>query len=693
MGTKCKHSTPTDLNQNSVAYNREYILSEDKNNQILPPQINWSDQSSSFSTLFDDLNFNTDQRIEASQHLFLDAHQLTARWSSWKTESFCIATTQFQSALNFLLIGYLFEQFSHKNPDSPLKHLFFSGFEKTPLSKEELQLAIEKWPMLSAYSTPLLAQYPLALCGCHRLHFNNITLDLWFDEVHESLASLYLYQTGLFDCWLIEARSLHKKTEQYQQHLFELISNSAKKGATLVAFNVNDLVEENLQALGFTLHKQHNTSAESKILVANLTDKTPLAAHGQYHRPAKTAKSKEIAIVGGGISSACLSLALIKRGYNVTLYCKDATLGNGASGNQQGALYPLLNKQHDVLSVLFANSFLYARNYVQCINQTHAFDFDFSGLLQLYYDQSASKKLDKIIEANLPRTLVEKLTPEQTDKLANIDIGQAALNYPLGGWLSPTQMVHAIFNKAMQTGKLSIQLNQHLIAFEENEKGWSCHFKDKTVNHELLVLTTAMHTLDFKQSEALPLSAARGQVTHIKSTPGLKALKLTLCHEGYLTPINNGFHCMGATFKRHNMDEQFSAQEQVDNKIKLNKCIPNKPWVEQIDEVHENANIGIRCTTRDHFPYMGALPDYQETKSFYQDADKKMPTDNAPFHRNLFILSGLGSRGLNTAPLLAETLASQINHEPLPLSKAILNAMQCNRQWVSYLKKGKTLAF
>jgi tRNA 5-methylaminomethyl-2-thiouridine biosynthesis bifunctional protein len=693
MEIKCKHSTPTDLNQNSVAYNREYILSEDKNNQILPPQINWSDQSCSFSTLFDDLNFNTDQRIEASKHLFQDAHQLTECWTSWKTESFCIATTQFHSALNFLLTCCLFERFLHNNPDSTLKNLFFSAFENTPLSKDDLQLTLKKWPMLSVYSTPLLAQYPLALSGCHRLHFNNITLDLWVGEVHESLASLYLYHEGLFDCWQIESRSQHKQTEQSQQHLFELITNSAKKGATLVAFNINEVVEDNLQALGFTQHKHHSTTREGKILVASLTDKTPLPAHGQYNRPAKTVKSKDIAIIGGGISSACLSLALINRGYNVTLYCKDASLGKGASGNQQGALYPLLNKQHNALSVLFANSFLYARNYVQCINQTHAFDFDLSGLLQLYYDQSASKKLDKIVEANLPLTLVEKLTPEQTDKLANIDIGQAALNYPLGGWLSPTQMVRAIFEKAMQTGKLSIHFNQHLSAFEENKNGWSCHFKDKTVNHELLVLTTAMHTLNFKQCEALPLSAARGQVTHIKSTPSLKALKLTLCHEGYLTPINNGFHCMGATFKRHNMDEQFSAQEQVDNKLKLNKCIPNKPWAEQIDTLHENANVGIRCTTRDHFPYMGALPNYQETKLFYQDANKKMPTDNAPFHRNLFILSGLGSRGLNTAPLLAETLASQINHQPLPLSKAILDAMQCNRQWVSYLKKGKTLAF
>ena len=55
------------------------------------------------------------------------------------------------------------------------------------------------------------------------------------------------------------------------------------------------------------------------------------------------------------------------------------------------------------------------------------------------------------------------------------------------------------------------------------------------------------------------------------------------------------------------------------------------------------------------------------------------------------LLTGLGSRGLCTAPLLAEMLASQINQEPLPYSNKILNALQTNRQWVNYLRKGKKL--
>ena len=202
-----------------------------------------------------------------------------------------------------------------------------------------------------------------------------------------------------------------------------------------------------------------------------------------------------------------------------------------------------------------------------------------------------------------------------------------------------------------------------------------------------------MNTLNFKQCEAIPLSAARGQVTHISSNTELKKLKVTLCHEGYLTPEHHNKHCMGATFKRHVVDETFKQSEQTENKDKLQKCIKDKHWADEIDVNHTDANVGIRCTTRDHFPYVGAVPDYLATKLHYRDAEKNMNPENAPFHQNLYMLTGLGSRGLCTAPLLADMLASQINKEPLPFPTAILNSIQGNRQWVNYLKKGKLLKF
>ena len=49
----------------------------------------------------------------------------------------------------------------------------------------------------------------------------------------------------------------------------------------------------------------------------------------------------------------------------------------------------------------------------------------------------------------------------------------------------------------------------------------------------------------------------------------------------------------------------------------------------------------------------------------------------------------LGSRGLCSAPLAAELLASQMSEEPLPLDRETLAAMNPNRLWVRKLLKGR----
>lgn len=669
-------------------------MSETKNKLINHAQINWSDQLEPISALFNDVYFNTEQGIDESFYVFFQGNNLNERWIHCQSEHFCIAETGFGTGLNFLVCCAQFQKFLNLHPEKKLKHLFFSSFEKYPLIRADLVNALNRWPSLKEYIKPLLDQYPLALTGCHRIHFDqyNITLDLWFGDVQHTLPTLYCYPSGLFDCWFLDGFAPSKNPEMWSDNVFSQISKSCKVDATIATFTAAGFVRRGLIAAGFDMKKRQGYGKKREMLVGQLKNKDlRTIKYAQHSRIAKQTTQKEIAIIGGGIASACLSLALIKRGYKVTLYCKNNSLALGASGNQQGAIYPLLNKAHDPLSQFFANSFLYARNYIYTINKDTPFNHDFSGLLQLYYDQASSKKLDKILAANLPEALVHKLSSNQTDDVAQLAIGQSSLFYPLGGWLNPQQMVNAIFSEAKKRGQLTIKLNTTIKTLTECPNGWELQIGNDKKHHSLIALTTAMETLDFTQAKAVPLSAARGQVTYIPTNDIIKKLKVTLCHEGYLTPVSDKKHSMGATFMRHEMNTLFSAQEQIENKEKLKRCIPNKPWCDNVDSAHNEANVGIRATTRDHFPYVGGLADYAQTKIDYQYAYKTDVTTNAPFHNNAFILTGLGSRGLCTAPLLAEMLASQINQEPLPFSQPILDSLQTNRQWINYLKKSKPL--
>ncbi|MGI3027416.1 hypothetical protein ACRTC8_22335, partial [Vibrio cholerae] len=58
----------------------------------------------------------------------------------------------------------------------------------------------------------------------------------------------------------------------------------------------------------------------------------------------------------------------------------------------------------------------------------------------------------------------------------------------------------------------------------------------------------------------------------------------------------------------------------------------------------------------------------------------------------LYGLIGLGSRGLSSAPLLAEVLASIICGDPLPLPVDVLETLHPSRMWVRRLRKGKAIS-
>ena len=59
-------------------------------------------------------------------------------------------------------------------------------------------------------------------------------------------------------------------------------------------------------------------------------------------------------------------------------------------------------------------------------------------------------------------------------------------------------------------------------------------------------------------------------------------------------------------------------------------------------------------------------------------------------YANTFVLTGLGSRGFTTAPLMAETLASQMFAEAAPLSRELLAAVNPNRFLLRSLKRGES---
>ncbi|RBW47175.1 bifunctional tRNA (5-methylaminomethyl-2-thiouridine)(34)-methyltransferase MnmD/FAD-dependent 5-carboxymethylaminomethyl-2-thiouridine(34) oxidoreductase MnmC [Psychromonas sp. B3M02] len=669
-------------------------MSQDKNNIINHAQLDWSDQSEPFSTQFDDIYFNNDHGADESEYVFFAGNDIEKRWQTFHSEQFCILETGFGSGLNFLTTALKFSQFKQNNPSSQLQRLHFISFEKYPLEIEALQTTLAKFKQFSGLSEELIKQYPLPLVGCHRLSFNQgeILLDLWFGDINQQIDNLSGSALGIADAWYLDGFNPHKNPDMWHQALFEKMYKLSKPTATLATFTAAGFVRRALINAGFTMSKRKGYGKKREMLVG------VVQAIEVEQVPKEPPQQTDVAIIGGGIAGLCTALSLAKRGNKVTVYCADETLGAGASGNLQGALYPLLNQQHDELSQLFTNAYQYALNFYNDLDSQVPFSHQFNGLLQLAYDQIAHRKLTNINQAQLPNKLVKWLTEQQTDQLAGLPIGQQSLYYPAAGWLSPRELINSLIALLTTYPNVHIHCGCRVDNVERQSSDTSSNWALTTVTtvqhqtstskHQCIVIAAGMDTLKFSQCRAVPLSAARGQVSHIPSKEDLSDLKLTLCHEGYLTPAMHGEHCMGATFKRHDDCVEYREIEQQENHQKLKKCISDQTWVDTIT-TNDQAHVATRTTTRDHFPYLGELTDYDQLKQDYQ-AGKSIDL-TLPILPNAYLITGLGSRGLCSAPLLAEILASKINQESLPISNNIYKKMQIPRQWLSYMAKNKPL--
>ena len=92
----------------------------------------------------------------------------------------------------------------------------------------------------------------------------------------------------------------------------------------------------------------------------------------------------------------------------------------------------------------------------------------------------------------------------------------------------------------------------------------------------------------------------------------------------------------------------------------------------------------------DHQPIVGAVttPDtvserYAQLYKGFRPADYPLNTSK----QTITVLTGLGSRGLTTAPLMAEILASQWCGEPLPMEEDLLQALAPERFMLREIKK------
>lgn len=645
-----------------------------QNTQLTTAQLRFNEQGTPVADQFDDVYFSNGEGLAESRYVFLDGNSLAERWPNHARDVFSIFETGFGTGLNILACWQAFDSFRQEHPCARLSRLHMVSTEAFPLSVEALRQALAACPELETYAAILSKHYPPLLPGVHRLQLaENVTLDLWFGDINETLPQMVSPEIGLFDACFLDGFAPAKNPQMWSETLFTHLARLLRPGGTFATFTAAGLVKQGLTRAGLHWHKKSGFGRKRDMLVG---DKA--ATSNATQNPDKTTP---IAIIGGGIAACELLESLTRRRTPVTVFCSDTKPGLGASGNRQGALYPLLNGKHDTLSQFYLSGYLHARRNYDRLAKHAPFPHQWCGVVHLNANESLRDKHQQILNAGFPEAVIRGVTPEQASQLSGVSLSSDAVYYAQGGWVSPQKLCRALLEYAEQHAAANeTPLDKHfscrITHLDHNEQGWTLtdSHQRRYGPYQKVIIATGYRATELLREAELPISAVRGQLSYMAATDISSQLRAVLCHTGYITPALDGEHIVGASFVRDGDDDELTDNEHAENLQRLHSGTANAPFTDRLDWQTEKGRVGIRARVRDHMPLVGKAP-----RAALRDGEQPQQLNEWPVLPACYVLTALGARGLCSAPLSAELLSSMLHDEPLPLAADVIDAVTPSR--------------
>jgi tRNA 5-methylaminomethyl-2-thiouridine biosynthesis bifunctional protein len=169
----------------------------------------------------------------------------------------------------------------------------------------------------------------------------------------------------------------------------------------------------------------------------------------------------------------------------------------------------------------------------------------------------------------------------------------------------------------------------------------------------VMIVANAADARRLLPGSRLTLGAVRGQVTYLPSSE-TRALEVVVSGSGYVAPLPEGGHCVGATYHHDDAEPALRASDHRENLERAESMLPG--FTAGVHPRDLDGWVGHRATVPDRLPIFGATS-----------------------LEGLHAATGLGSRGLLWAPLGAELIASALEGEPLPLPRDLAGAISPRR--------------
>ncbi|MBT2772779.1 bifunctional tRNA (5-methylaminomethyl-2-thiouridine)(34)-methyltransferase MnmD/FAD-dependent 5-carboxymethylaminomethyl-2-thiouridine(34) oxidoreductase MnmC [Halomonas sp. ISL-60] len=659
---------------------------------LTTPALTWN-EGAPHATAFDDIYFTRGDGRAETEHVFLGANHLPWRFAAWEaSRPFVIGETGFGTGLNMLCAWACFEQ--HAPPSARL-HLLST--EKFPLALGALEQALASWPSLASYAQALCAQWPAAVSGIHRLHLTErVTLDLHFGDTTERLEQL----DGLVDAWFLDGFAPSKNPDMWQPELFNAMAARSRPGATFATFTCAGIVKRGLKAAGFNWKKVPGYGRKREMLAGSI-EMPPADQRRQstpWFTPPPAASAKHVVVVGAGLAGSSMAAALARRGVKVTVVEREAP-GAGGSGNRQGALYVKLAAETNHQSRVYLAGLLYSQRWLSQQLFTQSLStaplWQPCGVVQLASSVKEARRQQRFIEQHpLPGEVVTGMENPALSKTAAMAIDAPhGLYYPQAGWMRPKALCEHLLQ---QRGITFLQGD--VSSLTQLDDGWHLNLADgSTVEADQVVIASAHLANCFAQTAALPLQSVRGQISELRLPDEVAGPKRVVCAGGYVAPALEGVLTFGASFVPNNATTEITADDHQRNVDELRQTLP--ALVEELEQAgikltpeYLKGRAAVRAASPDKTPYAGPVPVAAAWRADYallsKDATRVADTPGEHYP-GLWISTAHGSRGLASAPLCAEVIASRMCDEPMPLEAPLVDHLHPGRRIISAIIRGE----
>jgi tRNA 5-methylaminomethyl-2-thiouridine biosynthesis bifunctional protein len=476
----------------------------------------------------------------------------------------------------------------------------------------------------------------------------------------------------------------------WSKEIFTLIADHANHKATFSTYSVSKSVKLHALEAGFSIEEVKGFGTKKGMLKGNIKkENIYLKTKKIYPFPYISKENiSEITIIGTGLAGLNVAYRLASHGIPSVLIDENSGPGENTSGNPLGYFGPKLSKfpspasRLSLLGTYHTESMLMEwSNIFKCA----------TGRNTGFYLVMSLDEQDKFVNSIVTHELSSDFFVKKNASLEwkNEKIQLSGIHVLKGGIFFPNKFSNLMVDYLKTQGCRFIWNTK--ISKIDKPSDWMLYDDLHKPIHKtkILILANSFSINQLAQTKFLPFQKVRGQIAIFNHFENIFFDNIPfILDDTYLLNEFNSL-VLGATFNPKDNDTNVNESHNLLLMERLNKNLPKLDFNEI---AQPQGRVGFRAHSQDRLPILGPIPVKEAYQSSYRHFQKGYALDKYPegeVYEGLYAISGLGSKGITYASILADTLISILLQKPSPMPLDLLESLHPARFLMRDIQKRK----